>query len=530
MNKIKHSKYTSDTDFSDVDHIIIGSGIGGLTAAIWLAKLGEKVIVFERHYTPGGFTHCFKRKKGFQWEVGVHYVGNVEKGNQLRKLFDLISDKQLDWEPIGDIYDEIHIGDKIYQFRAGKEQFKKQLIHYFPNETEAINTYLGLIDKVTKRGGVFFLEKSFEPILRKSIGWIFKKRFHKYAKRTTLEVLHDITTNKELIAVLCGQCGNYGHSPKHSSFAIHAMVVSHFIGGGYYPKGGSDQICGKAVETLINNGGKLYVNANVTEIITDKGTVRGVKIDNDFIACKSVISNVGVNNTFNKLLSNNDKQKCGVDFKNIKPSSGHLCLYVGLDQSSETLKLPKHNVWSYADNNIDDNYNPININDATDKFAYISFPSAKDPLWDENHPDTSTLQALTVGKYEWFSEYEHQPWMNRDEIYKKMKLDFEQQMLEKLYKLFPQIKGHVVVTEVSTPLSTKHFSNYQSGEIYGLAHTPERFSLLFLKPETNIKGLRLVGQDVTLVGVAGAMLSGMLCAITILKFRVWKIFKEINNT
>ena len=109
-----------------------------------------------------------------------------------------------------------------------------------------------------------------------------------------------------------------------------------------------------------------------------------------------------------------------------------------------------------------------------------------------------------------------------------MKASFEKQMLKKLYKLFPQIKGHVVVTEVSTPLSTKHFSNYQSGEIYGLAHTPERFSLPFLKPETKIKGLRLVGQDITLVGVAGAMLSGMLCAVTILKYRVWKIFKEMN--
>ena len=528
MSKIKYSKYTSDVNFSDVDHIIIGSGIGGLTAAIWLAKSGKKVVVLEQHYTPGGFTHCFKRKKGFQWDVGVHYVGNVEKGNQLRKLFDLITNKQLDWEPIGDVYDEIHIGDKVYQFKAGAAQFKKQLLYYFPNESTAINTYLNLIEKVNKRGGIFFLEKSFEPILRKSIGWIFRKRFHTYAKKTTLEILQEITTNKELIAVLCGQCGNYGLSPNQSSFAIHAMVISHFMNGGYYPKGGSDQICGKAVETLINNGGKLYVNANVTEIVTEKNKVKGLKIGDDFIPCTSVISNTGVNNTFNYLLSKKDKQKCGIDFKNIKPSSGHMCLYVGLDKSSESLNLPKHNIWSYIDNNIDANYNPETITEATEQFAYISFPSAKDPLWNKNHPNTATLQALTVGKYKWFSEYENQPWMKREETYKTIKVDFEKQMLEKLYKLFPQIKGHVIVTEVSTPLSTKHFSNYQSGEIYGLAHTPERFSLPFLKPETKIKGLRLVGQDITLVGVAGAMLSGMLCAVTILKYRVWKIFKEMN--
>ena len=529
MSKIKYLKYTSDTDFSGVDHIIIGSGIGGLTTAIWLAKLGKKVVVLERHYTPGGFTHSFKRKKGFQWDVGVHYVGNAESGNQIRKLFNLITNNNLKWDAIGEVYDEIHIGKKKYQLKAGTEKLRQQLVNYFPDDSKAIDTYINLIQKVSSRGGLFFLEKSFEPVLQKTIGWIFKKRFYKYSKLTTAEVLHEITNNKELIAVLTGQCGNYGLSPKHSSFAVHAMVVSHFMNGGYYPRGGADQICHKAAETLIDNGGKLYVNANVTQIVTEKKKVKGIIIDDTFIACKSIISNAGVNNTFNYLLSKEDKGKCNINFKNIEPSSGHLCLYVGLDKSSDALKLPKYNIWNYVDNNIDANYNPDTIIDATEKFAYISFPSAKDSNWENEHPNTATIQALTVGKFEWFKEYENQPWMKREEAYKKMKTDFEQHMLEKLYNLFPQIKGHVVVTEVSSPLSTKHFSNYQSGEIYGLAHTPKRFTLPFLKPETNIKGLRLVGQDITLVGVAAAMLSGLLCAITILKYRVWKIFKEMNS-
>jgi all-trans-retinol 13,14-reductase len=110
-----------------------------------------------------------------------------------------------------------------------------------------------------------------------------------------------------------------------------------------------------------------------------------------------------------------------------------------------------------------------------------------------------------------------------------LKEDFEKSMLDKLYELLPQIEGHVVETEVSSPLSTRHFTNHPHGEIYGLAHTPERFGLPFLRPETRIKGLRLAGQDITLVGVAGAMLSGMLAAITILKFRVWKLFREMGR-
>ena len=66
--------------------------MGGLTAATWLAKAGKKVVVFERHNIPGGFTHSFKRADGFQWDVGVHYVGNLDKDGSLRGLFDFLTD------------------------------------------------------------------------------------------------------------------------------------------------------------------------------------------------------------------------------------------------------------------------------------------------------------------------------------------------------------------------------------------------------------------------------------------------------
>ena len=59
------------------DAIVIGSGMGGLTAAAMLARHGgKKVLVLERHYTAGGFTHVFRRP-GYEWDVGVHYIGRV---------------------------------------------------------------------------------------------------------------------------------------------------------------------------------------------------------------------------------------------------------------------------------------------------------------------------------------------------------------------------------------------------------------------------------------------------------------------
>ena len=148
----------------------------------------------------------------------------------------------------------------------------------------------------------------------------------------------------------------------------------------------------------------------------------------------------------------------------------------------------------------------------------------------KKNPDKVTIQMISYGKYEWFKKYEDQPWMKRSKEYKKMKVDFKNKMLKKLYNLFPETKGRVVQTEVSTPLSTKYFTQNQKGEIYGLEHTPNKFSLPFLRTETKIKGLRLVGQDITTVGVSGAMLSGLMAATVILKIKLWKVFKNIINT
>ena len=517
--------YSEKVDLSIFDHIIIGSGISGLTTAISLAKAGEKVVVLEKHYTPGGFMHSFKRKGGFEWDVGVHYIGNVGKNGSLTNLFNLISNKKLEWDYMGDIYDVVIIGGNRYNMLAGKENFRKQLKEYFPNDKVAIDKYLKLISKTNSISSAFFIEKVFKPILSKYFGVLIRKIFSKQSSKTTFEVLNEITDNKELISVLSSQCGNYGLPPSKSSFVAHSIVINHFMEGGYYPKGGSSAIWEKSIETLNSFGGKVYTNANVTKILTENNKVSGIRIDNKEIPCKSIVSSVGVANTFDKLLTEKDSKRCGFDLKGTKPSTGHICLYVGLDKSDLELDLPKHNIWIHNDTDIDKSLENITLKNTVDMFSYISFPSAKDSLWNDKHNNISTIQAISLGDYNWFSEFENQPYMNREQKYLDLKKEFELSMLNKLYSILPQIKDHVVYTEVSTPLSTRHFSNYQRGEIYGLNHSIDRFMLPFLRPDTKIKGLKLTGQDITLVGIGGALLSGLLTAISILKMKTWRIFR-----
>src|SRR6202163_3539800 len=102
------------------DAIVIGSGIGGLAAAALLAKHGGKrVLVLERHYVAGGFTHSFHRP-GYEWDVGVHYVGQVQDTSSfLRRVFDHLTGGRLKWSAMPDVYDRIRIGEREYEFVTG---------------------------------------------------------------------------------------------------------------------------------------------------------------------------------------------------------------------------------------------------------------------------------------------------------------------------------------------------------------------------------------------------------------------------
>jgi all-trans-retinol 13,14-reductase len=523
---IGYGSYKQQPSLADhYDVIFIGTGLGCLTAAFFLAKKGKKVLLLEKHYTPGGFTHTFTRND-YEWDVGVHYVGEMNRPNSMmRRIFDHITEDRLQWADMGEVYDNIVIEDRKYPFRKGTKNFTEDLKARFPDpkDQEAIDKYMSAVFECTRSAASFFAEKALPSMMSRFTGPFMRSGYLKYAKRTTLEVMQEITDNKELIAVLTGQYGDYGMPPGTSSFAIHATVARHYLAGGSYPIGGSAAIFDSIAPSLNEAGAQILVSAAVEQIIIEKGTAKGVRMsDGREIRSDIVVSGAGVHNTFLHLIPGDVLLK--VPFRKtltqLKPSFGHLSLYIGFKESSDALNLPKANYWYYPLGNDHDAAVAKYLEDPIRQpfpVVYMSFPSAKDPAFETRYPGKSTVELISMIPYSIFAKWEGSRWKKRGEEYDAIKEQLAQKLLDALYQLEPGLKGKVDYYELSTPLSTKNFSNYRNGEIYGLDHTPFRFEQRFLKPSTPIDKLYLTGQDIVSVGIGGALMSGVLTASSILK-------------
>jgi len=501
------------------------SGIG--LAAI-LAKEGWKCLILERHYTPGGFTHVFKRRD-YEWDVGIHYIGEVHRQQSvLRQMFDYVSNNNLKWEAMDDNYDRIYFGKESYDLVAGRENFIEKMVSYFPNERENIENYISLIKAGMHSAKNYFVEKALPPIVSKVMGNSLRKKAMEYNQQTTKQVLDAVTNNEKLKGVLTGQYGDYGLTPSQSSFMMHCGVVKHYLNGGAFPVGGSAAIFDTIEPVIEKAGGEVYTNAEVTEIVLEKNKAIGVKMeDGQILKAPKIISTAGAEVTFNQLLKNqsklNNHKKATA---NVSASACHVCLYVGLNANQNTLQLPKTNYWIYPENGYDHDETLENFWKNPDKapfpVVYISFPSAKDPTWEERYPGKSTIEIITISKWEWFKNWEHTKWHKRGEDYEDFKENISQRLLAYMYEYVPQTKPYLDVYELSTPLSTKHFVNYKKGEIYGLEHTPKRFKDSTLRAITPIKNFYLTGQDIVTAGIGGAFNASVITASAMLKKNMMK--------
>ncbi len=495
----------------DYDAIVIGSGMGGLTAASLLTRrAGKRVLVLERHFKLGGFNHAFQRNR-FHWDVGLHYVGGMGPGEQSRKVMDLVTGGQVDWAPMPDFFEVFHYPDLSVPVPSDPRAYAAALIDSFPHEAKSIRSYFTDVKRATSW------------LTREVVSWnlpaplaasarLLGLRSRRLGLSTTADYLRARVGDPRLRAVLASQWGDYGLPPEQSAFAQHALIVDHYLRGAWYPVGGSDAMTDAMVAIVREGGGDARVYSTVEEILVEKDRAVGVRVATrrgrdshvEDIRAPIIISDAGARATFEHLLRQPLPQAEAL--RSHPHGLANVTAYLGLRESPERLGFRGENHWYFDTFDHEAMATSDSVISGEPRYGYLSFPSLKDPSASRH-----TAEIITAAPVAAFEPWAGTRWRNRGEDYEMLKKGLGAGLIALVERQAPGFADLVEHVEVSTPLTVDNFAGYRSGSFADLAGTPDRFRHKMF-PATVMPGLYLAGADAMALGIVGAMMGGVLAA------------------
>lgn len=496
------------------DAIVIGSGIGGLSAAAALARVGGKrVLVLERHFKAGGFTQTFSRKE-HRWDVGLHYVGEMAPASTPRKVMDLVTGGQVQWQQLPDRFEHFSYPGFDFEVPSDPIVYEANLVRAFPHEAKAIKAYFGDIVRVGR-----WLDRYFAGRMTpRPIAWLLARPGASLALTRTGDYLKARFSDERLRAVVASQWGDSGLPPGRSALATHAIIVRHYFAGAWYPVGGAGEIAKAARRVIESAGGSVRVNHRVTRILLDGRRVRGVEVrcgangrEHDATFLSDVVTSaVGAEATYSRLLP-----ALGLEEQAPRPTSrvsSVLVGYLGLKESPQKLGFRGENRWLFE--GWDHDALSAGANAALEgrpTHVYLSLQTLKDP-----RTRTHAAQVITAVDPEAFDAWRGSAWRSRPQEYEAIKQRALEGMLSLVERRHPGFRALVDYAEVSTPLSVETVTGHSLGGIYGAAATPERFLDWRHRVTTPIKGLFLAGVDATAFGIVGGLMGGAMAGAAVL--------------
>ena len=514
------------------DAIVIGSGVGALAFASIMAKLRRwRVLVLERHFKIGGFTHTFSRPGGWSWDVGLHYVGEMGEGMMGRRLFDFITDRAVAWNPMPDIYDQFVYPDLRFSVPKGEANFQKALIQAFPNERSNIEQYF----RDLKSAMGWSRRHTMAAASPAPLAWMVRamNRLTAHLPLTILgQYLEERFRDPRLRAVVASQWADYGLPPGKCAFVTHALIATHFFSGGWYPDGGAGEIAKAAGAVIRRTGGELLRNHEVTHILLEGDRAVGVGVDvkkgkqgarAEFRA-PVVVSDAGAWNTFTRFLPSSFHLPFRDELR-LPPEGFEVVeLFLGLRGDPRELDFRGENHWIYTSTDHDAMYARRNeLLDGRAVLAYLSFPSLKDP-----HAQRNTAEIIAPLACNTLAAYREEPWRRRSAEYDSAKTRITQALVDLVELNYPGFRDLIEYAELATPLTFEHFTAASSGSIYGYPGTPDRYWKPWLTVGTPVRNLYLTGTDAGSHGIMGALMGGVATASRLLgPFGFFRVMRAV---
>jgi phytoene dehydrogenase-like protein len=492
--------------------------------------------VVDKHSVVGGNMSSF-RHRGYEFDVGVHYIGGCQAGGQITRVLEPLGIAPVfrPLDPSG--YDTIALPDFEFHVPAGRDHYRCNLLERFPAERAGIDRYLDVISRVAFALDALELRPSVAdlPHLPRHLAPLTRHGRHPLA-----HLFDRLDLSPTLRAVLAGASGDYALPPSRASLAVHAAVSMHYMDGAWYPQGGSQVISEALAQVVRDHGGEILLQTPATGIEVSRGRVTGVRVRPpsprrrqgapSAIRAPVVISNTDLKRTYLGLVPPHalPARLCRrVARMTMAPPVFVLFLVLDRDLAAEGFR--NTNTWVHACADAEAPYEAALRGRFADRpSVFISPGSLKDPGNARLcRPGQTNLQLATVvpGDARFWGindgEGATRGGYRRNDAYLARKRQVRDAVIGEAERIIPVLRDSIAFEEAATPMTHTRFTGSTGGTGYGLAATPDQFLHRRPLPNTPLEGLYLVGANTVFGhGVAGVLNGGRRTAALVLGCRV----------
>lgn len=473
--------------------VIIGSGLGGLSTGVILAKNGYEVTILEQSHQIGGCLQCFVRG-GVKFETGMHFIGSMEDGQILSNYFKFleIHDKVDLMKLDEDGYEVLFMRGEEFHFPFGRKAFIEYFSKRFPSQRENLEAYYDKVEKVASLSSYYRLDQPTE-----SNSFIDDELMMKNVN----EVIDETITDPLLREVLVGDMPLYAAKRDKTSFSTLAFIENFYNQSAFRVIGGSDQIAKALNEVLEKYGGRVLTRHKVTKIMVEEKNATGVMTENgEVFPADVVVSDVHPSQIVDLVEEHAFTSAYKARVNSIPNTVGIFSVYLRFKDG--VVPYINYNYYHYND------YSPWEIDGRLDAewprgYLYMHH------CYDRNDKFAKGGVIMSFLAYDELKKWENTTIGHRGADYEQLKKELSERLLDAVEKDFPGLKENIAGYWSSTPLTYRDYTSTPEGSMYGMVKDTSMGAAGRVSFKTKVRNLFLAGQNINSHGMLGVLVGSL---------------------